>query len=241
MHYGFGVPFYRLDALQKMLGVPLPRSTQWDIVERVADKIYSVYEESCRQASYGKVLYNDDTVVKILSLMAENDAGKAERKGKFTTGIISKLEDLKIALFFSGRNHAGENLAEILKHRPVSRGAPIQMSDALSRNIPPDIDLINAYCISHARRNFIKIEEQFPEEADYVIKRIGKVYKHEQTAKSRKMTPEERLLYHQENSKPEMDGLYSWLHQKLDKDVEPNSSLGRAMTYMVKPSVNFFS
>ena len=33
LKYGSGVPFYRLAGLEKNLGIPLPASTQWEIVE----------------------------------------------------------------------------------------------------------------------------------------------------------------------------------------------------------------
>jgi hypothetical protein len=35
--YFLGVPFYRLEAYQALVGVPVPDATQWDQVERVAD------------------------------------------------------------------------------------------------------------------------------------------------------------------------------------------------------------
>ena len=36
LKYGSGVPFYRLENLQESLGIPMPASTQWEIVEQVA-------------------------------------------------------------------------------------------------------------------------------------------------------------------------------------------------------------
>src|SRR5438309_5219199 len=42
----------------------------------------------------------------------------------------------RIALYFTGCKHAGENLAEVLKQRPPGLSPPIQMCDALSRNVP---------------------------------------------------------------------------------------------------------
>ena len=234
LRYGTGVPFFRLEGLQKMLGIPLPDSTQWDVVNTMADKIFPAYQELCRIASYGDIFYNDDTTVKILSLMKENEIANPKRKGMFTTGIISKHDDIKIALFLSGRKHAGENLADILKLRPKTRGAPIQMSDAASRNIPASYALINAFCMSHGRRGFVKVEDQFPDEVEYVVGKIGVIYKNDKTAGKEKMSPEERLAFHQEKSGPVMNEVYDWIDKKLDKDVEPNSGLGKAMRYMVK-------
>ena len=36
LKYGSGVPFYRLEGLEASLGIPLPASTQWEIVEEIA-------------------------------------------------------------------------------------------------------------------------------------------------------------------------------------------------------------
>ncbi len=128
------------------MGIPLPASTQWEIVHAKAEKIEPAFEELIRQAAQGEVVFNDDTTVKILELMgdrakeetsaeeATEGAAKkpqAERKGMFTSGVVSTREDRKIALFFSGRQHAGENLADVLAERAESLAAPIQMCDAL--------------------------------------------------------------------------------------------------------------
>ena len=69
------MPFNRLEGLQKTFGIPLPASTQWDIVEKVAKAIAAAYRELIRQAAQGDVLHNDDTPMKILALM------KKKRKG----------------------------------------------------------------------------------------------------------------------------------------------------------------
>jgi len=72
LKYGSGLPFNRLDRLQGSLGIPLPASTQWDVVERVAGLLRDAHEELIRQAAQGKVLHNDDTTMKILGL-SESD------------------------------------------------------------------------------------------------------------------------------------------------------------------------
>jgi len=137
LKYGSGLPFNRLEQLQASLGVPLPSSTQWDIVESVADKIHPVFTEFQFQAAQGQVVYNDDTVMKILELMKENE--DSSRKGMFSSGILSTVGDRKIALFFTGRKHAGENLEDILAKRKPGMKPPIQMCDALSRNFSGDL------------------------------------------------------------------------------------------------------
>ena len=71
LKYGNGMPFHRAQTLQGNLGIPLPASTQWDIVEAQAEHTEPVFAELVRQAAQGDVLHNDDTGVKILELMGE--------------------------------------------------------------------------------------------------------------------------------------------------------------------------
>ena len=235
MKYGGGLPFYRIEKLQESAGVPLPASTQWEIVDGAAEKARPAYGELIRQAAQGQVIHNDDTTMKVLDLIKENKESHPERKGMFTTGMLSSLDDHKIALFFTGRKHAGENLAELLKQREKSLDPPIQMCDALSRNAPDEFKTLLANCLAHGRRNFTDVIEAFPEECRFVIEILGEVYHNDAVAKAREMPPKERLEFHKENSGPLMKKLKEWLQAQFDeRKTEPNSSLGKAIKYMLK-------
>ena len=131
LKYGTGQPFYRQDRLQKSLGVPLPASTQWDIVSAHAAILVPASDELIRQAAQGQVLHNDDTTVKILELVnaqeqieSGEDRSPDQRRGTFTSGIVATATGHRIALFFSGRKHGGENLTEVLRHRASDLPAP---------------------------------------------------------------------------------------------------------------------
>jgi len=95
--------------------------------------------------------------MKVLELQRAIAEEGDERTGIFTSGIVSTRAGRKIALCFTGRQHAGENLADVLKQRAAELPAPIQMSDALSRNAPKSIHVLVANCIAHGRRQFVKI------------------------------------------------------------------------------------
>jgi transposase len=45
LKYGSGVPFYRLAGREENVGIPLPASTQWDIVEELAKLIRPAFDE----------------------------------------------------------------------------------------------------------------------------------------------------------------------------------------------------
>jgi transposase len=231
LKYGMGLPFNRLEALQDALGVPLPASTQWDIVEKNAKPAHPAYKELIRQAAQGEIIHVDDTTMKILLAINEQEG----RSGTFTTGMLSVKGERKIALFFTGHRHAGENLTDLLAKRHPDRGPPIQMCDALSRNAPKELATILANCLSHGRRNFVDVAMSFPEECRQVIELLAKVYKHDAKAKEEQMSPHERLVYHQTNSGPVMEDLRAWMLGQFDqRKVEPNSGLGKAFSYMLK-------
>ncbi len=110
-----------------------PAATQWEIVEEAAEVIKPARDELFRQAAQGEVLHNDDTGMRVLRLARE--AGD-QRSGVFTSGIVATMQGRQIALYFTGPKHAGENLADVLKRRAAELPPLIQMSDALSRNVP---------------------------------------------------------------------------------------------------------
>ena len=240
--YYLGLPFYRLEGYQAMLGVPMPDATQWDHIEKVGDCCSVVFEYLETVAAQGELIYQDDTTVRILSLLKENQQIRAdalaqglsrakERTGIFPTALVVRVGERLICLYYSGRAHAGENLAALLEHREADRELPLVMSDALSRN---DIDeglVIRCHCLAHGRRQFSDIEAVFPSECRVVMEVLQQVFDHDEEARDEQMSPEARLAYHQAYSQPLMDELKAGLDKQLaDRLVEPNSSLGRAIT-----------
>jgi len=252
LKYGTGMPFNRFEGLQGNLGIPLPASTQWDIVNDLAKQVEPVHAELLRQAAQGDIVYNDDTTVKILELMgkrarqnalAEDSADgrtKKERTGLFTSGVVSTRPasgspGRRIALFFSGRKHAGENLTDVLAKRAKTLGPPIQMCDALSRNLPAELETILANCLAHGRRQFVDVAESFPVECRHVLESLAVVYRNDAITCEQRLSPAARLRFHQVESGPTMAGLRAWLARQFeDRLVEPNSSLGGAVSYMLK-------
>jgi hypothetical protein len=231
LKYGTGVPFKRLERLQGQLGMPLPATTQWDLMAAAAKLLRFVLEELIRQAAQGSVMHNDDTSMRILHLTREPGD---KRTGTFTSGIVSVVGAWTIALFFTGWKHAGENIADVLKQRARELPAPIQMCDALSRNTPKGVETLIANCLAHGRRQVVDVVENFPEECRYVLETVGGVYHYDALAREQELSSEERLRFHQEHSGPLMKGLHEWMDTQLaEHKTEPNSGLGKAISYLL--------
>ena len=181
------------------------------------------------------MVYNDDTRMRVLRLAREPSD---PRTGVFTSGIVSTNQGRQIALYFTGRQHAGENLADVLRERAAELRPPIQMCDALSRNLPKlptGLEVLVANCLAHGRRQFVDLVPNFPAECRYVLEQLGRVYGYDAEARERGLTATERLAFHQQHSAPVMEELHRWLEAQLaQKKTEPNSSLGQAITYLLR-------
>ena len=230
--FGAGLPYYRFSHFLGTLGVPLPASTINDLVMKAAGQLDPAMEALLQYAAQCELIYQDDTVMKILDRPDLRMRGKKERKGVYTTGLIAQLGKNRVALFITGMQHAGENLAELLKRRIAGMPKPIQMCDALAANTVGDMGTIVAHCLAHARRKFVEVVDHFPEACRHLLETLKTVYKNDAATKD--MSPPDRLAFHQEHSKPLMAELERWLlAQFSEKLVEPNSSLGDAVQYMI--------
>jgi transposase len=240
--YCLGVPGYRLQGYQAMLGVPVPDATQWDQMEVVGDCAYKVFAQMEREAAQGELLFQDDTAVRILSLIKENRALFAQaqaqglstpkaRTGMHTTALAVQVGEHTAILYYSSRRHAGENLQALLDKREAGLAKPLAMSDALSSNEVADASmLIRCHCLAHGRRKFSDLEAVFPHECPVVLKVISQVFDHDEQAREDQLSAEARLAYHQAQSQPLMDELKCGLDQQRDDHlVEPNSALGKAI------------
>jgi hypothetical protein len=243
--YYLGLPWYRLEGFQALVGVPVADATQWDLAEVVGDCSYPIFLQLEKDAAQGEVIFQDDTPHRILTLIEENQQARAQaqargkarldaRTGMQTTTLIVQVGERRICLYYTGRRHAGENLEALLTKREPERDKPLVMSDALSSNNAQEDALIRCHCLAHGRRKFSELDEAFPAESAVVVNALKDVFDHEEYARVEELTAWDRLAYHQEKSGPIMKKLKQWLEQQTaHRWVEPNSSLGKAIAYLL--------
>jgi transposase len=244
LKYGTGLPFHRLERLQADLQIPLPASTQWEMVAETATVLQPVLHALIREAAQGEVIHNDDTTMTVLALAPgarapdapdAPDAVPPERTGVFTSGLVATRDGQRVALFFTGHRHAGENLARVLAERAADLGPPIQMCDALSRNLPKPFAVVLGHCLAHARRKIVEVTPSFPAECRHILEALGAVYRCDEEARAAGLSPADRLAAHQARSGPLLADLHAWLTDQIDAHrIEPNSGLGQAIAYLLK-------
>jgi hypothetical protein len=79
----------------------------------------------------------------------------------------------------------------------------------------------------------VDVAENFPEECRYVLETLRHVYHHDAIAREQRLSPEERLHFHQKHSGPVMKALHDWMEaQFTERKTEPNSGLGKALSYL---------
>ncbi len=66
-----------------------------------------------------------------------------------------------------------------------------------------------------------------------MLETLRPVFRTDQQAKQDGLSPQARLLLHQQESGPRMPALHDWMDRQIeDHRVEPNSGLGQAIAYL---------
>ncbi len=114
------------------------------------------------------------------------------------------------------------------------------MCDALSRNapkLPPGVEILLANCLAHGKKAVRGSGgELFPTNAAMCWRRWSQVYGHD--AEAREQSPDAGATlarFHQQHSGPVIERLHGWLEaQFAEHKTEPNSGLGKAITYLLR-------
>jgi hypothetical protein len=119
-----------------------------------------------------------------------------------------------------------------------SLGIPLPAStqwDVAARNVSKDFETILCNCMSHSRRQYVDVVEDFPQECRFVLETLAEVFKNDAQARQEGMSPQERMEFHRRESLPLMAKLRLWSWKEIkERRIEPNSGLGKAIKYMRK-------
>ena len=124
-HYYAGLPFTRLEMLQKAQGIPLADSTQFDLIDQLYQgPVKPVFSALQRCAAQGTSLFFDDTTGRILEQIAANKKAekRSDKKSVHATAILSEYEGHRIYLFQTNMYIPAESCRRFLS-KVVANGA----------------------------------------------------------------------------------------------------------------------
>ena len=121
------------------------------------------------------------------------------RTGVNASGLIAETTDgHAVLLFNTSIGHAGEHADDLLRHRADGLDPPMVMSDALSCNKVFATPVIPLRCNVHARREFFKLESNYPDDVGPILNQYGKIWDHDDHCTNNQFTPNKRLEYHKD-------------------------------------------
>jgi transposase len=126
-------------------------------------------------------------------LEARGDLPRPDRTGLYTTAIGAVTAMGPIAVYCTGRRHAGENLAALLDRRSKELAAPLVMYDGLDHNRPAGHVVEEANCLVHGRRGIVDQTDNYPAECRHILEQIGFVCAVEDACRTEGLDAEPRL------------------------------------------------
>ena len=219
-------PINRLLAIYRRLGVELPQATVYGWWDQAGDKLKPLAEAIWQRLLEAHLAQADDTGIRVL----DKDTPDGSRRGHMW-GILG---DSKWARFRFTKTWKGDEMAVFLGQRVGwLQGDGYTGYEQLYRKEFPCIEVA---CWSHARRYFVKAEDEGDKRARQALVHIGELFAVEKEAKRRGLDPEARLALRQARSRPALERLWALVY-KLAPTTTPRSPLGKAHTYLTNQRV----
>ncbi len=171
------------------------------------------------------ILHMDETRVQVL-----NEPDRKAQAQSFMWVLRSTLPTCAAVLFHYEPSRAGKVANDLLEG---FSGALMVDGFPGYNSVCANNDIIRLGCWAHARRKFVEAQKQQPKgktgKADQVLAYIQQLYRLEQIMKEK--TREEKFQQRQQESKPIIDKIKSWLDKSIAGSL-PKSKLGEALYYL---------
>ena len=210
------IPFHRQADAMSRAGVPLSASTICDLFHDAADVLQPLYEVLTEQIRSSPLLHADETPQPVLS------------KDKTRKSYVWTFATQSLALFIHTKTRNGQVATQLLADTAGTFVADgYQGYDAVQRGE----SRTRAGCWAHARRKFVQAQDNRPDEVQWILERIGKMYAVEHEAQDRGIQgSDEHLKMRQQRTKPIVEQIHTWLKEHRGP-ARPKSPFGKAVGY----------
>jgi transposase len=217
-HFGYHMPYNRLEAKYAAEGFDLSRSVLCESSTRCTEILTPIAEQVRQDALASGVLQTDDTGVTI-----QEGSDKNSRKGH-----VWVYRGLGGQVFFDMTESRGRDGPE----RVLAGFEGYMQADAYCAYdaFYKTGRILEVGCWAHARRYFIDAEAGEPAFAKEAIARIGELYGIERQAKEAALTPEQVRELRQRESTPRLARLLDWMSITNTKVLD-RGGLAKAIDY----------
>ncbi|OTP76534.1 IS66 family transposase [Caballeronia sordidicola] len=227
--YQFGMPLYRQAGLLRRFGGDISSNTIAASMVRVGLAIQPVINLMRDALLDAELVYCDETTFQVL----KEKGRKPQTKSYLWSQMTDSGNPIRCFTYTPGR---GAHLADKL-FTGIRKGA-VLMTDGYEpyNGLAERYQLVHLGCWVHARRYFIKAEDNVPKAArspdllaTRFIKLIGKLFAVE--ARSAQWAVDRRQRLRQRYCRRVLDVIYKLMIEQ-SPGVVPNSPIGKALTYL---------
>jgi transposase len=224
--YQDALPLYRQETILQRIGVELPRATLANWMIQTGILIQPVINLLRDRLLDHDILQMDETTVQVL-----NEAGKSAQSKSYLWLQRGGPPDQPVVLY----DYDPGRGAGVPKRLLADFSGYLQTDGYDGYNaIVAANGLVHVGCMAHARRKFseaVKAQGKNKKKgkAHRGLILIQKLYRVEKRA--RRLAPEDRYVRRQQQARPVLDELRSWLDDSLPL-VPPTSATGKAMHYL---------
>jgi len=217
------LPYYRLVQIFKREGIRIAESTitgWFNHVSRLLEPLYDHMLSRLKETAY---IQADETPIPVQG---------SHKKGAIHKGYhwVYHMPEEGLVVFDYQKSRGQNGPREMLKDfSGCLQTDGYAAYDKLGRNK----DIIHLGCMAHARRKFDQAKDNDADRANHILTQVQKLYAIERQADEQQMTAEQRETLRQQEARPILAAMKSWLTEQYGQ-VLPGSSIGKAISYMLK-------
>lgn len=223
--YSQAIPLYRQEKQWQHFGIDLSRQnlSNW-MIHGANNWLIHIYRRLHEHLVNEDILHGDETTLQVL----KEDGRSAQNKSYIWLFATGK-ESTPIYLYEYQTTRASKHPRRFLQ----GFKGYLHTDGYAGYNDIPGVKIVG--CMAHARRKFTDCLKALPKEASLAkttagegLNYINKFFEIERQIAD--LSPEERYIQRQKQSKPELDAFLAWLKTKQKQSL-PKSTLGIAIKY----------
>lgn len=227
----YHLPLHRQHQRMLQSGVTLSRATLINYVSQGIDLLTPIAKAVLSNIISGGNISMDETPMKAGRHPSTRRKSHNTMKQTYFWPIYGEQDEVAFTWSSSrGKQHAMEQLKGF-NGTLLSDGYDVysRVIDTLNNQ---GQHIIHAACWAHTRRYFEKVLNYHPNEAQYALAEIQKLYKIEEAIRNKSLNGEDTVQYRLKHSEPIITAFFSWVYQQRQRpELLPKDPLTKALAY----------